>query len=502
MSSGPVAPDPALPSILALDQGTTGSTALMIHQDGSVLGRGYREFTQHFPRPGWVEHDPDEIFRVSLEAMREAMASAGERPAGLGITNQRETVVLWDRRTLEPAARAIVWQDRRTADRCRELRDDGIETMLRARTGLVADPYFSATKLEWLLRDASLRRRAERGELAGGTVESWLVARLTAGRVHVTDHTNASRTLLYNLRSRDWDAELLGLFGVPRSVLADIVPSAGVVGETDRDHLGVALPIAGLAGDQQSALFGQGCCTEGLAKNTYGTGAFLLAYTGQQVPAPAPGVLATAACGPAGEPAYALEGSVFIAGAAIQWLRDGLGIIAAASESEELARGITDTAGVHFVPAFVGLGTPHWEPEARGTITGITRGTTRAHLVRAALEAMAFGSADLLDAMAGPGGLNVAALRVDGGAAANDWLMQFQADVTGVPVERPDMVETTALGAAGLAGLALGVWRSPAEFLAGRRFRRFEPRTDAAARRVSRRGWERAVRATLAWARG
>jgi glycerol kinase len=489
-----------MPAVLALDQGTTGSTALLIHQDGTVLGRGYREFTQHYPRPGWVEHDPEEIFRVSLEVMREALARSGAPPAGLGITNQRETVVLWDRRTLAPVSPAIVWQDRRTSERCRELRESGLETLLRERTGLVADPYFSATKLEWLLRDPERRRRAERGELAAGTVESWLVARLSGGRVHVTDHTNASRTLLYGLAARTWDPELLGVFSVPREVLPEIVRSAGVVAETDAEHLGVRLPVAGLAGDQQSALFGQGCCSEGSAKNTYGTGAFLLVFTGGKLPAPATGVLATAACGPLGEPAYALEGSVFIAGAALQWLRDGLGLLETAADSDRLARSVADTGGVHFVPAFVGLGTPHWEAEARGTITGITRGTSRAHLVRAALEAMAFSSAELLDAMAGHS-IDVPALRVDGGAAANDWLMQFQADVLGIPVERPDMVETTALGAAGLAGIALGVWRGPDEFLAGRRFQRFEPTTTEAERRRLRQGWARAVEAALAWAR-
>jgi glycerol kinase len=491
-----------MPSILALDQGTTGSTALLVHQDGSVLGRGYREFGQHYPEPGWVEHDPEEILRVSLEAMREALAGAGERPAGIGITNQRETVVLWDRRTLAPVAPAIVWQDRRTSDRCRELRESGLETLLRERTGLVADPYFSGTKLEWLLREPDIRRRAGRGELATGTVESWLVARLTGGRVHVTDHTNASRTLLYNLGTRAWDPDLLRVFGVPAELLPAIVPSAGTVAETDPEHLGISLPIAGLAGDQQAALFGQGCCREGLAKNTYGTGAFLLVFTGQHHPVPPHGILATAACGPLGEPAYALEGSVFIAGAAVQWLRDGLGLIQAAAETDALARSVPDTGGVHFVPAFVGLGTPHWEAEARGTITGLTRGTSRAHLVRAALEAMAFSTAELLAAMAGAGGLEVPALRVDGGAAANDWLMQFQADVLGVAVERPDMVETTALGAAGLAGIALGIWRGTDEFLAGRRFRRFVPAVGAAERAALGRGWERAVRAALAWARG
>jgi glycerol kinase len=488
-------------SILALDQGTTGSTALLVHQDGTVLSRAYREFTQHYPRPGWVEHDAEEILRVSLEAMREALAGAGERPAGIGITNQRETIVLWDRRTLAPVAPAIVWQDRRTSDRCRELRESGAESLLRERTGLVADPYFSATKLEWLLRDPELRRRAERGELAAGTVESWLVARLSGGRAHVTDHTNASRTLLYGLAARDWDPDLLRLFGIPPALLPRVVRSAEVVAESEPALLGTSLPIAGLAGDQQSALFGQGCCREGLAKNTYGTGAFLLVYTGAERPTPGPGILATAACGPAGEPAYALEGSVFIAGAAVQWLRDGLGIIGSAGETEALARSVADTAGVHFVPAFVGLGTPHWEAEARGTITGLTRGTTRAHLVRAALEAMAFSSAELLQAMTATVGVEVPVLRVDGGASANDWLMQMQADVLGVPVERPDMVETTALGAAGLAGLAVGVWRSSAEFLGGRRFQRFEPRTTPAERRRLAAGWARAVDAALAWAR-
>ena len=488
-------------SILALDQGTTGSTALVVHQDGTVLGRGYREFTQHFPQPGWVEHDPEEILRVSIDAMREALAASRERPAGLGITNQRETAVLWNSRTLAPVARAIVWQDRRTSERCRELREAGLAAMLRERTGLVPDPYFSATKLEWLLRDPEVRRRAERGELAAGTVESWLAVRLTGGRAHVTDHTNASRTLLYSLATRDWDPDLLRLFGVPRGLLPRIVPSSGVIADTDPAHLGVALPIAGLAGDQQAALFGQGCVTPGRAKNTYGTGAFLLVYAGLDVPAPGEGVLATVACGPRGEPGYALEGSVFIAGAAVQWLRDGLGLIGSAPETEALARSVADTGGVHFVPAFVGLGTPHWEPEARGTITGITRGTTRAHLARAALEAMAFASAELLAAMSGGAHLSVPALRVDGGAAANDWLMQFQADILGVPVERPDMVETTALGAAGLAGLALGVWRSTDELLAGRRVARFEPgiAPDERARRMG--AWKRAVGAALAWAR-
>jgi glycerol kinase len=393
-----------------------------------------------------------------------------------------------------------VWQDRRTSDRCLALRQAGFAPLLAERTGLVPDPYFSATKLEWLLADPDIRARAARGELAAGTVDAWLIARLTNGVAHVTDHTNASRTLLYALERRAWDPELIALFGIADGLLPNVVASSGVVGEADRAHLGIALPIAGIAGDQQAALFGQGCCQPGTAKNTYGTGAFLLIHAGDRRPRPAAGLLATAACGPRGEPAFAVEGSVFVAGAAVQWLRDGLGLIGHAAESETLARSIPDTGGVHFVPAFVGLGSPHWEPQARGTITGITRGTGRAHLVRAALEAIAFSTAELLDTMTGEDG-RVPALRVDGGAAANDWLMQFQADVLGIPVERPDMVETTALGAAGLAGIALGVWRAPEDFLAGRRFTRFEPTMPADERARHRGEWSRALGAALAWGR-
>ena len=381
------------------------------------------------------------------------------------------------------------------------LRQAGLEGMLREHTGLVADPYFSATKLEWLLRDPDLRARAARGKLAAGTIETWLVAKLTGGRIHVSDHTNASRTLLYDIRVRDWDADLLALFGVPREVLPSLASSSQIVGELDSTHLGFSIPIGGLAGDQQAALFGQGCVDVGMAKNTYGTGAFLLVLAGSSPPVPGRGLLATVACGPRGEPWYALEGSVFIAGAAIQWLRDGLKVLSNAAESEEYARSVPDTGGVYLVPAFVGMGTPYWEPEARGTITGITRGTSRAHLVRAALEAMAFNSAELLATMTGGDHLDVPTLRVDGGAAANDWLMQFQADILGIPVERPDMFETTALGAAGLAGLAVGVWKTSGEFLAGRRFSRFEPRMKATEREKLLAGWRRAVGATLAWAR-
>jgi glycerol kinase len=484
-----------MPSILALDQGTTGCHALLLHQDGRVLGSGYRPLNQFFPAPGWVEHDAEEIFRLTVEAGRDAMREAGEMPVGIGITNQRETIVLWDRRTLAPVARAIVWQDRRTTARCAELRASGVEAMLRERTGLVADPYFSATKIEWLLDVAGYRSQAEGGGLAAGTIDSWLIAKLTGGRVHVTDHTNASRTLLYDLRQRDWSEGLLDVFSVPRPLLPAIVPSSGVVGESDQAHFGASLPIAGIAGDQQSSLFGLGCVRRGEAKNTYGTGAFLLVHQGDQVPAPERGVLATAACGPSGEMAYALEGSLLVAGAAVQWLRDQLGIISTAAETEALARSVPDAGGVHFVPAFAGLGTPHWAPDVRGTMTGLTRGTTRAHLARAALEAMAFGVAELYQAMQG-----ASPLKVDGGAAANDWLMQFQADILGIPVRRPDVIETTALGAAGLAGIALGLWRDAGDFVAGRQFTTFTPAMEPGNRRSLLAGWHRAIAAALAWA--
>jgi len=492
-------------AILALDEGTTGGTALVVGADGTVLGRGYREIPQHFPQPGWVEHEPEDLFQAVVAAGREAIAAAKIAPGdlvGIGITDQRETVILWDRKTLRPVGRAIVWQDRRTAERCRRLRDEGRTDWITERTGLVPDPYFSATKIEWMLREPSVRRRAGSGELAVGTVESWLTARLTGGRVHVTDHTNASRTMLYGLERQGWEDELLALFDVPGELLPRIVRSSGVVGESDAEWFGRPLPIAGLAGDQQSALFGQGCTTPGAAKNTYGTGAFLLAFTGKDRARSRHGLLTTVAVGADGAPAYALEGSVFIAGAAMQWLRDGLGIIARADESEALARSVADTAGVTFVPTFAGLGSPHWEPEARGTIVGLTRGTTRAHLVRAALESMAHSSADLIGGMAVDAGRPLDTLRVDGGASANDWLMQFQADVLGTPVERPDVVETTALGAAGLAGMALGVWRSAGEFQQARRYTRFTPRWNAAERSRHREAWTRAIGATLHWARG
>jgi glycerol kinase len=478
--------------VLALDQGTTGSRALVLDEAGRILGRGYREVPQHYPRPGWVEHDPEDIWETTLSSARAAVAEArvARRDiAAIGITNQRETTLVWDRASGRPLHRAIVWQDRRTAERCRQLDRD----LIAERTGLVPDPYFSATKLEWLLQ-ALGRPRA----VAFGTVDSWLVHRLTRGQAHVTDPTNASRTMLFDIARLDWDDELLALFGAEREMLPEVRRSSGRFGVADAAWFGHEIPIAGIAGDQQAALFGQGCHGPGESKNTYGTGAFLLMHTGQARVASRHGLLTTVACDAAGGPAYALEGAIFIAGAAVQWLRDGLGLIAQARETEALARSVEDSGGVTFVPALAGLGAPHWEPAARGAIFGLTRGTTRAHLVRAALEAMAFATREVLEAMSADAGLPLAVVKVDGGAAANDWLMQTQADVLGVPVRRPDVIESTSLGAAALAGLETGVWRSAAEFFAGRRYDEFTPAAPPAERF---RDWQRAVRATLAWAR-
>jgi glycerol kinase len=488
-----------MPTVLALDQGTTGSTAVLVADDGRIVGRGYREIRQYFPRPGWVEHDPEEILDATLAAAREALGR--EQPSAVGITNQRETVVVWERAGGRPVHRAIVWQDRRTAERCRALRAELGDAYVADRTGLVWDPYFSATKLEWLFREQpELARRAGRGEIAVGTVDSWLAYRLTGA--HVTDHTNASRTLLYDIRSRAWDPELMGRFGVPAEALPAIVPSSGVVGSVPSAVFGGEVPLAGIAGDQQAALFGQGCYQPGEAKNTYGTGAFLLMLVGTHRPRGAGAerqpVLTTIACDARGAPTYAVEGAVFVAGAAVQWLRDGLGLVATAADSEALARSVEDTGGVYFVPALVGLGAPHWEPDARGTIVGLTRGTTRAQLVRAALEAMAYSTRDVVDAIRRATGVALRELKVDGGAAANDWLLGFQAGVLGVPVRRPDVVETTALGAAGLAGLATGVWPDAAAFTATRRYRTF---ASGAFSEAGHSGWLRAVDTALHWAR-
>lgn len=484
--------------VLAIDQGTTGTTCLVIAQSGRIIGRAYREITQYYPTPGWVEHDPHEILDRTLDAAREAIANAGEQPIAIGITNQRETIVVWERASGRAVRPAIVWQDRRTAARCLELAPHA--EMIAAHTGLVTDPYFSATKLEWILQQPRMRERAERGELAAGTIDSWLVWHLTGGTCHVTDHTNASRTMLYDLGTHAWSPALCSLFNVPVHLLPRIVPSSGLVGTTDAAVLGHAIPIMGIAGDQQAALFGQGGWHAGSGKNTYGTGAFLLLNTGARRPRSSTGLLTTIACNETGAPAYALEASIFIAGAAVQWLRDGLGIIGTSSDTEALAASLDSNDGVYFVPALVGLGAPDWEPAARGTIVGLTRGTTRAHLARAALEAMAYATNDVLGDMREQGGVPFDRLRVDGGATANNWLMQFQADVLGVPVERPDVVETTAMGAAGLAGLAAGVWKTGDEFLAGRDFSRFVP-SDTGVATAGYAGWRRAVRGALAWAR-
>jgi glycerol kinase len=492
--------------LLALDQGTSGSTALVVDPDGRVLARGYAELPQHYPRPGWVEHDPEEIWTTVEKAGASALAQAGAGGAdvaAIGITNQRETTVVWDRRSGAPIHRAIVWQCRRTADLCERLRSEGAEPMVRERTGLVLDAYFSGTKIRWLL-DAvpGARARAERGELAFGTVDTWLLWKLTAGAVHATDVSNASRTLCLNLGTVAWDDEMLALLGVPRAMLPRILPSSGVFGETaDLGWLPRGVPVAGVAGDQQAALFGQACYAPGRAKNTYGTGCFVLVNTGATPVASRHGLLTTIAWQIDGQTTYALEGSVFIAGAVIQWLRDGLGLLGDASESQAMAESVPDTGGVYFVPAFVGLGAPYWDMRARGTIVGLTRGTTAAHLVRAGLEAIAYQSRDVLDAMTEDAGTGVPALRVDGGAVANDFLCQFQADVMNVPVERPRVIETTALGAAGLAALGAGIWRSLdaiAERVAVERT--FVPAMDAGVREERYRGWRRAVDRARGWA--
>jgi glycerol kinase len=495
----------ALRYVLALDQGTSGSTALVVDVDGAVRGRGSTELPQYYPQPGWVEHDPEDIWRTVGEAACKALADAGiagRDVAAVGITNQRETTMLWDRATGVPIHNAIVWQCRRTADACDRLRASGVESLARERTGLVLDAYFSGTKIGWLLDTVpGARRRAERGEIAFGTVDSWLLWKLTAGRVHATDVTNASRTLCLDLRRVEWDPEMLELLRVPREVLPALVDSSGVCAETaDVGWLPAGVPVAGVAGDQHAALFGQACYTPGSAKNTYGTGCFLLVNTGERAIPSAHGLLTTIAWRIGGRTTYALEGSVFIAGAALQWLRDGLGIIATADDSEPLARSVSDTGGVYFVPAFVGLGAPYWDAYARGAVVGLTRGTTRAHLTRAALEAIAYQSRDVLEAMAADAGCAVAALKVDGGAVANDFLCQFQADILGADVVRPAVIETTALGAAYLAGLGAGLWPSLGTIAARHAVERtFHPAMDRVTRARLYEGWQRAVERSRRW---
>jgi len=492
--------------ILALDQGTTSSRAILFDREGHICGVGQKEFKQFFPKSGWVEHDASEIWSTQIGVAQEALANAGVRAsevAAIGITNQRETVVVWDRKTGKPVHHAIVWQDRRTAGYCDALREAGHEAMVRERTGLLIDPYFSGTKLKWLLDNVEgVRARAEAGELAFGTIDSWLVYNLSGGELHLTDATNACRTLLYNVRSGDWDDDLLGLLTIPRAMLPEIRESSEVYGRTAEGLFGSRIELAGIAGDQQAATFGQACLEQGMVKNTYGTGCFMLLNTG---PEPVPSehkLLTTVAWRKGGQTTYALEGGVFVAGAVVQWLRDGLGIIRSSEDVEALAGSVDDNGGVYLVPAFTGLGAPYWDAYARGTLVGLTRGSTAAHIARAALEAIAYQVADLLEAMRQDAGLEIPELRVDGGASANDLLMQFQADILGVPVVRPQVTETTALGAAYLAGLAVGYWDDEREITQNwEEDRRFEPNMNEGEREQLLKLWRRAVERSKGWER-
>ena len=491
--------------VMALDQGTTSSRAILFDRAGAIVAADQYEFTQHFPKPGWVEHDPLEIWETQLRAARGALekagASAGDVVA-VGITNQRETALVWDRASGEPIHAAIVWQSRQTANICDELRSRGLEEEFRARTGLVIDAYFSATKIRFIL-DAvpGAQERAERGELAFGTVDSWLVHKLTKGRVHATEFSNASRTLIYNIHRRDWDDLLLGELRIPREMLPEVRDTSGAFGSVDPEWFGAEIPIAGIAGDQQAALFGQGCFSAGAAKNTYGTGCFLLMNTGEEAVASKTGLVTTIGWGIDGRVDYALEGSIFVAGAAVQWLRDGLGLVTDAAETHAAAVSVPDTGGVYMVPAFVGLGAPHWDQRARGTIVGITRGTTREHLIRATLEAIAYQTRDVVECVARDSGLRIDQLRVDGGACQNDFLMQFQADVLGVPVRRPPVLEVTALGAAALAGVSVGYWsdRGQLEHATGKGATLFEPAMGEDRRDDLYAGWKRAVERSKGW---
>jgi len=489
--------------VLALDQGTTSSRAMLFDRHGAVCASTRREFKQYYPRAGWVEHDAEEIWQSQLEVARAALAEAqasAEDLAAIGVTNQRETVVLWDRATGKPIHPAIVWQCRRTAELCDRIRQMGFDKVIRERTGLVTDAYFSGTKIAWLLENVpSARERAERGELACGTIDSWLIWRLTGGKVHSTDFSNASRTLLFNIATLAWEEEILSYFRIPESLLPAVKSSSEIVAETE--VFGSRVPIAGVVGDQQASLFGHQCFKPGAVKNTYGTGCFLLMNTGPAIPRSPAGLLATIGWERNGQVTYALEGSVFIAGAAIQWLRDEMGLIREASETQEIARSVPDTHGIYFVPAFVGLGAPHWDAYARGAIVGLTRGANRRHLVRAALESIAYQTREVVEAMTRDSGIKPEVLCVDGGAARNDFLCQFQADILGVPVERPATTETTALGAAYLAGLATGFWRNELELKAQLKIeRRFEPRMEISRCEELCKGWRRALERAKGWA--
>ncbi|MBE0659499.1 MAG: glycerol kinase GlpK [Bryobacteraceae bacterium] len=495
-----------MPLLLALDQGTTSSRAIIFDPSGRALATAQKEFTQIFPQPGWVEHDPMEIWSSQVAVAAEAAAKVsnlGEHVAAAGITNQRETTLIWDRKTGAPVYNAIVWQDRRTASICARLKSDGLEPLFRQKTGLLLDPYFSGTKVKWILDNVDgVRARAERGELAFGTVDTWLLWNLTQGRVHSTDPSNASRTLLYNIRTCAWDADILELLGIPASLLPEVKPSSGVFGEISHPMGLDNVPVAGIAGDQQSALFGQACYQPGLAKNTYGTGCFLLMNTGTQAIESKNNLLTTIAWQKDGQVDYALEGSVFIGGAVVQWLRDSLGVIRSSAEVEALASSVPNSGGVLFVPAFAGLGAPHWDPYARGAIVGLTRGSTSAHIARAALDSIAYQVADLLDAINADSGVNFGELRVDGGASNNNLLLQTQADLLQRPVARALQTETTALGAAWLAGLGVGVYNGTAELQATwRAGARFEPRISPDQASASMAEWRRAVDRARGWER-
>ena len=492
--------------ILAIDQGTTGTAAFVFDHEGRIVSFSDREITQYYPEPGWISHDAEEVFQTTLEVVRAALSSGSVEPrqvVAIGITNQRETTVLWERTTGRALAHAVVWQCRRTAPLCQEMRREGLEPLVRERTGLVIDPYFSGTKIRWLLDNTpDGQRRAEGGELCAGTIDSWLLYRLTGGSVHATDVSNASRTMLFNIHTLAWDQDLISYLRIPSNLLPEVRPTSGWFGETEPSLFGRAIPITCLAGDQHAALFGQACFQPGMVKNTYGTGSFLLMQTGEEPVTPRSGLLSTVAWQRKTAPVqYALEGSVFVSGAAVQWLRDGLGIIQEAADSEALARSVADTGGVYFVPAFSGLGAPYWDMYARGTMVGLTGGTTRAHIARATLEAIAYQVRAVLEAMQSETGLRVPALRADGGGSVNGFLMQFQADILGVPVETPEIAESTALGAAYLAGLAVGFWDSQEDVEHRWRLsRRYQPKMAEGERETLYAGWQRAVERSRGWA--
>ena len=492
--------------VMALDAGTTSNRCILFDKSGKIISIAQKEFTQYFPQPGWVEHDADEIWSTQLGVAVEAMSKVGasaEDIAAIGITNQRETAIVWDKKTGEPVCRAIVWQCRRTAAYCDQLKEQGYTDMIREKTGLIIDAYFSGTKIRWILDHVEgAREKAEKGELLFGTVETWLIWKLTKGRVHMTDYSNASRTMLFNINTLEWDQEILDLLQIPKAMLPEPMPSSCVYGHTDPSYFGGPIPIGGAAGDQQSALFGQVCFHPGAAKNTYGTGCFLLMNTGEKPVFSQNGLVTTIAWGLDGKVNYALEGSIFVAGAAIQWLRDEMRLIDSAADSEYMAGKVKDTNGCYVVPAFTGLGAPHWDPYARGTIVGITRGVNKYHIIRATLESLAYQVNDVLGAMEADSGIPLTSLRVDGGASANDFLMQTQADIIGAPVKRPRCIETTAMGAAYLAGLATGYWKSREEVKENWAIDQvFEPAIDEEERKQKIKGWNKAVRCSYHWAK-